>query len=225
MTFYMDNESMATPYNKLEYTAQDIAFGKYRQCIGNGKKWEERGRMQLDLLVAAGLAKNHRLIDIGCGPLRAGTHFIRYLNSGNYVGFDYSPAYIGIARTIVSANESLSGKQPVLLLCENFDLSPYAHSPADFGIAFSVLNQCKEADVKNFFHNLGKSFNTGARIFAMVDNEKWYPKWVPASSDLQVVNTYTDLSNFGIDISGPMELSPKRLQMYGKKFLIELEKT
>lgn len=50
-----------------------------------GGNWEEMGQMQLDFLVARGLAPHHRLLDLGCGTLRAGRHFIRLLEAGNFV--------------------------------------------------------------------------------------------------------------------------------------------
>jgi hypothetical protein len=51
-----------------------------------GGMWEEIGKLQLDFLVNQGLRPTHKFLDIGCGTLRGGRHFIRYLDAGNYAG-------------------------------------------------------------------------------------------------------------------------------------------
>ena len=55
-----------------------------------GGHWEALGKLQFDYLVANGLKPGHRLLDIGCGTLRGGRHFIRYLAPGGYTGIDIS---------------------------------------------------------------------------------------------------------------------------------------
>jgi hypothetical protein len=51
----------------------------HRRVIGNVPHWEYMGKLQLDYLVERGLKPEHNLLDVGCGPLRAGIHFIEYL--------------------------------------------------------------------------------------------------------------------------------------------------
>ena len=41
-----------------------------------GGKWDEYGQMEFDFMVAHGLRPEHVLLDIACGSLRAGIHFI-----------------------------------------------------------------------------------------------------------------------------------------------------
>jgi len=40
------------------------------------------GILQYEFLLHAGLKCEDKLLDIGCGSLRAGNYFIRYLNDG-----------------------------------------------------------------------------------------------------------------------------------------------
>ena len=56
--------------------------------LGVGGMWEEIGKLQYELVVREGLLPRHKLLDVGCGSLRGGVHFIRYLDSGNYYGMD-----------------------------------------------------------------------------------------------------------------------------------------
>jgi SAM-dependent methyltransferase len=46
------------------------------------------GAVQFQLLTMMGLKEEHKLLDIGCGSLRAGKLFIPYLNKGNYYGIE-----------------------------------------------------------------------------------------------------------------------------------------
>ena len=58
----------------------------HRQMVGG--LWDEMGQLQFDFLVRQGLSPEHRLLDIACGCLRGGVHFVRYLQPGNYYGVD-----------------------------------------------------------------------------------------------------------------------------------------
>jgi hypothetical protein len=53
-----------------------------------------------------------RLLEIGCGNLRAGHLFIDYLESGNYHGIDISPPILTAALQTVS--DGLQAKVPHL---------------------------------------------------------------------------------------------------------------
>ena len=53
--------------------------------------WLKIGQMQFDYLVSHGLKPGIRLLEIGCGILRAGRLFIDYLEPGDYYGIDISP--------------------------------------------------------------------------------------------------------------------------------------
>ena len=64
----------------------DIRRQKHRDFIGG--KWSEIGQLQFDFLLESGLQPHHKLLDIGCGCLRGGIHFINYLEASNYSGLD-----------------------------------------------------------------------------------------------------------------------------------------
>jgi SAM-dependent methyltransferase len=80
-----------------------------------GSMWEEIGTLQFDYLVRNGLKPDHRMLDIGCGTLRGGRHFIRFLDIGRYTGTDISPRALEYAERLV-AEEGLSDKRPVFIL-------------------------------------------------------------------------------------------------------------
>ena len=53
-----------------------------------GGLWEEIGRLQFEFLLRQGLAPSDCFLDIACGSLRWGVHFINYLDPGNYLGIE-----------------------------------------------------------------------------------------------------------------------------------------
>ena len=55
------------------------------------ESWLKIGQMQFDYLVCHGLKPGMRMLEIGCGNLRAGRLFIEHLDAGDYYGIDISP--------------------------------------------------------------------------------------------------------------------------------------
>ena len=60
----------------------------YRDYVGQEHEYDFMGASQFSLLYMLGLRACHRLLDFGCGSLRAGRLLIPYLKPGNYHGFD-----------------------------------------------------------------------------------------------------------------------------------------
>lgn len=92
------------------------------------EQWLALGRMQFDYLTGHGLAPGHRMLDIGCGNLRAGWRFIDYLDTGDYYGLDISPDILLSAKRTVAAYR-LQAKLPHLTLVRDltFDFLPAGH--------------------------------------------------------------------------------------------------
>jgi cyclopropane fatty-acyl-phospholipid synthase-like methyltransferase len=66
-------------------------------------EWLSVGQLQFDYLVSHGLKPGMRMLEIGCGNLRAGRLFIGHLDPGDYYGLDISPDILLAAqRTLVS---------------------------------------------------------------------------------------------------------------------------
>ncbi|WP_017615465.1 class I SAM-dependent methyltransferase [Nocardiopsis salina] len=102
-----------------------------RKAVGshNEKRWMALGQMQFDYLVEEhGLKPGQRMLDIGCGNLRAGWRFIDYLDSGDYYGIDISPDILISAKKVL-AEHGLQDKLPHLTLTHDltFDFLPRNH--------------------------------------------------------------------------------------------------
>lgn len=160
----------AGKYTDLVLDGNAIARGEYKQHLGGGSEgWDARGRFQLELLRAGGLQTSSNLLDIGCGPLRAGVHFIRYLNAGHYYGFDYNLSFVEAARRLI-AEHGLEEKRPTVVALANFELKSIDRM-FDHAIAFSVLNHCNEAQRSLFFANIGRCLAPAAKLF--ISHANW----------------------------------------------------
>jgi len=79
-----------------ELSAEEIAGGGHREIVGG--LWEHVGALQFGFLVGRGLKPHMRLLDLGCGCLRGGIHFIRYLEPGHYFGIDVNESLLTAGR-------------------------------------------------------------------------------------------------------------------------------
>jgi len=131
-----------------------------------GGMWEEMGKLQFEFLVSKGLKPHHKLLDIGCGTLRGGRHFIQYLNVGNYSGIDISPMAIEYGQKLVEM-EGLSGKRPRLLVSRNRDLKflEFGGEAFDFLLAQSVFTHLKPEHVEECFRHVNQIMNPDSLFF------------------------------------------------------------
>ncbi|MGW5616901.1 class I SAM-dependent methyltransferase [Streptomyces sp. NPDC003877] len=122
--------------------------------------WNRIGRMQFEYLVGHGLRPHHRMLDIGCGNLRAGRLFIDYLDTGHYYGIDISPHILLAAQDTLVADK-LQAKLPYLTLADDltFDFLPDAHF--DVVHAHSVFSHSPLPVIEECFAHVGRILAPG----------------------------------------------------------------
>ena len=79
-----------SPYLAPDFYDRALAEGRHRAIVGG--RWDETGRLQMDILRDAGLRPDHHLLDIGAGALRLGCRAVPYLDPGHYWATDASRA-------------------------------------------------------------------------------------------------------------------------------------
>lgn len=129
---------MGTEYSKYDtqqLTPEEIRRGEHRQFVGG--MWEEIGKLQFDFLVGKGLLPTHRLLDVGCGSLRGGLHFINYLDAGNYFGIDTNASVIDAAWHEL-AQAALVDQAPVLIVDDRFSFERFG-TTFDYLLSISVF--------------------------------------------------------------------------------------
>lgn len=117
-----------------ELTQEDIDKKTHRNFVGG--LWEELGKLQYDFLTEQGLKPCHKLLDIGCGCLRGGLHYIKYLEEGNYYGLDVNNSLIQ-AGMLEIKEARLENKHPRLLVEDQFRLDKFNEN-FDFMVSVSL---------------------------------------------------------------------------------------
>jgi SAM-dependent methyltransferase len=135
----------------------------HRRAVGG--RWEELGRLQFDYLRSAGLHPEHYLLDVGCGSLRGGVHFIRFLEAGHYVGIDKNPDRLEAGRRIELPRYGLEHKQPVLEVVDDFDVGHIGCS-FDFALAQSVFTHLPRNLIELCIAKVGAVLVPGGRFYA-----------------------------------------------------------
>jgi SAM-dependent methyltransferase len=111
--------------------------------------WLQMGQLQFDYATSHGLKPDMRMLEIGCGNLRAGRLFIDYLEPGGYYGIDISPDILISAQATIAAYD-LRAKLPHLTLVKDlrFDFLPdrtfhFAHAHSVFSHSpIEVIDEC-----------------------------------------------------------------------------------
>lgn len=81
-----------SPYHVPGFYAEALARGRHRDIVGG--RWDETGRIQMQILIDAGLRPDHHLLDLGAGSLRLGCKAVGYLHPGHYWATDLSGALL-----------------------------------------------------------------------------------------------------------------------------------
>jgi SAM-dependent methyltransferase len=137
----------------------------HRAAVGG--MWDTIGRLQLDFLVARGLRPEHRLLDIGCGALRGGVHFIAYLAPGHYYGIEHDAPTLEAGRTIELRRYNLEARRPNLYVIGDFDLAPIpAGVLFEFMLAQSVFTHLTPEMIARCVRRVTPRLAPGGVLFA-----------------------------------------------------------
>lgn len=151
-------------YHDAEHVRAEIAAGAHRAVIGG--LWEEMGRLQRDFLIAQGLQPEHRVIDVGCGSLRAGVPLTRYLAPRRYFGIDLRSELLDAGYQEIRA-AGLEDMLPRDHLAESgdFDISMFGVD-FDFGLAQSVFTHIPLVELTRCLNRMRPHFKPAARFYA-----------------------------------------------------------
>jgi SAM-dependent methyltransferase len=122
------------------------APGDHLEYVGPREEYDLMGAMQFSVMCTLGLRHGHRLLDIGCGSLRAGRLFIPYLHPGGYTGLEPNRWLVEDAIEKDLGQELMTLRTPTFVYNETFDVSGL--DPFDFVIAQSIASHTGPAMTK-----------------------------------------------------------------------------
>jgi SAM-dependent methyltransferase len=125
--------------------------------------WDAMGQLQLDYLIAAGLKPEHKLLDLGCGPLRAGVKIIPYLAPSNYFGIDSDKPSLNAGHEKELGRLGLQERcpRPNLFCSAQFKHERLPPGTIDFGLCVSVMRELPLNYLRILLENAAPYFRPG----------------------------------------------------------------
>jgi SAM-dependent methyltransferase len=160
----------------MAHTEIQLSSGvMYRSGKGVGGMWDVIGPLQFDFMVKEGLKPHHNFLDIGCGSLRGGVHFINYLESGHYVGIEKQKYLIDAALEYELPRFGLAEKKITLLNRDDFD-SAVLGVQFDYALALSVFTHLPWNSILRCLANVAKVLTKVGKFYATFfeDQEKHF---------------------------------------------------
>jgi len=156
---------MLNSYLQRADVTKTVDSGLHREVVGG--MWDEIGALQLSVLKTQGLMPQERLLDIGCGSLRGGVHFVGYLQPGNYFGLDLHQELLDAGYEKELADPALRARLPRtnLIADENFDFSRFGET-FDRALAFSLFTHVPINSIRVCLEQLTKVMKPGGVLHA-----------------------------------------------------------
>jgi hypothetical protein len=136
--------------SRLE-SALGVGGSGHRGYVGG--KWDEIGKLQFDFMVGRGLRPEDVFLDIACGSLRGGVHFIKYLDPGNYLGIDKERTLVqrGLSRELPRAVRK--DKRPEFVVSDAFEFDRFSRK-ARLSLAQSLFTHLIPPQIELCLANL-----------------------------------------------------------------------
>lgn len=108
--------------------------------------YEPGGREQFIYLLNEGLDVDSRVLDIGCGVLRAGYWLIHFLRPDRYCGIEPHATRLDLGRRLVLEPDELAAKRPRFDTNPRFDTSVFGET-FDFFLAYSIWTHASKRQI------------------------------------------------------------------------------
>ena len=144
-----------------ELTDEEIAAGAHRELVGGS--WDEIGALQFYFLRSEGLRPEHTLVDVGCGALRGGVHFVAYLDEGNYCGIDSNRSLVTAGRRELDASGTRRSAR--LLVNDGFEVALFG-AAFDYALAIALFTQLPSDEIARCLCAVGEVLEPHGRFYA-----------------------------------------------------------
>jgi len=152
-------------FDDPERVREFIETKKHRSLVGLA--WDPMGELQLKMLRDEGLLPEHRVLDIGCGCLRAGVKLVAYLEPDHYYGIDPRQPLlsIGYKRELAKAGLEARLNRDNLFTSAVGDHARLPEASIDYGLCIQVITHYPLNNFRVILENAAKYFKPGAKLF------------------------------------------------------------
>lgn len=140
--------------------------------------FEPVGRLQLATLIQEGLSPQSKLLDVGCGCLRAGYWLMHFLDSGCYFGIEPNVGMLEKGIQYVVEPDLLKGKSPQFDSNDQFDFSVFGVK-FDAILARSVWTHTSKSQIQQMLDQFVENASPDAFLLTSYWPAKLWPpkKW------------------------------------------------
>ena len=118
----------------------------YKAYVGPIKRYDTMSYLQFCIMCKVGLREHHKLLDIGCGSLRAGKLFIPYLLPGNYYGVEPNKWLVDEGVKNEVGQDLIDIKHPHFLHVDDYSFETF-NVKFDFILAQSIFSHASTGDI------------------------------------------------------------------------------
>ena len=134
--------------------------------------FEKAGRQQFVLLLMAGLEPHSKVLDLGCGVLRAGYWLIHFLDPHCYFGIEPHRERLETGRTLLLEPDTERVKEPRFDTNPEFDSSVFGVK-FDFFLAYSIWTHASKPQIEMMLDNFLRDSTPGAVFLTSVLPAVW----------------------------------------------------
>lgn len=161
----MAGTNQETPHVTADRSKMKPGDAHYMAYVGPPGQFDFMGATQFRLLTTLGLRAHHRVLDFGCGSLRAGRLLIPYLDAGNYFGIEPNRWLIEDAIEHEIGHDVLRIKSPRFDHNDEFSADVFA-TEFDFVVAQSIFSHAHAEAVDRALAGFAATLASGGLIAA-----------------------------------------------------------
>jgi len=110
------------------------------------------GRQQLILLLMAGMEPASKVVDLGCGVLRAGYWLIHFLDTGGYHGIEPHAGRLQTGIDSILEPATIAAKQPRFATNATFDTSVFGQK-FEYFLAYSIWTHASKRQIETMLES------------------------------------------------------------------------
>jgi SAM-dependent methyltransferase len=158
---------------------QDIGNKLHSDGIFTGgppQYFESAGRLQLSTLVREGLYPDSKVLDVGCGCLRAGYWLIRLLDPGCYFGIEPSEKMLSAGIGVCLTPGVQTEKRPHFDNNDQFDFSVFGVK-FDVVLARSIWSHASKSQIEAMLDGFVEHSTPHAFFLTSYLPAVWFKRW------------------------------------------------
>lgn len=138
---------------------------RWQTFVGPAERWDTQAAGQFAYMARLGLRGHHRLLDVGCGSLRAGRLFIPYLQADRYFGIEPEAWLLEDGKRLHVGDDLLALRRPRFITGNRGFPAQQFRVQFDFALAQSVFTHASLPQIALCLRNVAEALKPGG-VFA-----------------------------------------------------------